>query len=245
MTQYLNLAQLNSTQLRQYRDAVPKAFPSIICESQVIKNNWSRLEKYFPEYQLFLISSEGHLIGFMNMVPFYFDKYLVDLPDNGWDWMFDTGVDGFENHQAPNYLGGLQVIVTGDYQRQGYSKQIIAHAKEVCRDSTLEKVLIPIRPTKKHLQPKMSMTEYMTLIEDQEIYDPWIRTHMKAGAQVIKICNESMTIGGDVHFWERILNREIKSSGEYELAGALSLVKIDVDHNTGVYKEPNIWIKYD
>ena len=245
MNKFLKLNRLNTAQKAQYNDAISKAFPQIILESQVIKKNWPKLENYFPEYQLFLISKNGQLIGFINAIPFQFQDSLNELPENGWDWMFEKGITDFENNIEPNYLGGLQVIVRSEYQKLGYSKQILNHVKNNFRSSNFLNLVIPIRPIKKHEFPKMPMLTYLSLKYKDEIYDPWIRTHLNGGAQLIKICKRSMTMKGNIEFWETMLNRKINKSGKYQLKGALELITIDLENNTGEYVEPNIWIKYN
>lgn len=242
---FINLSQLSATQLSQYNDAIAKAFPQVIGESQIIKAFWNRLEEYFPEFQLFLVSQDDDLIGFINTIPFQYTGSMKGLPESGWDWMFTKGISGFENNQPPNYLGGLQVIVRQKYQKLGYSKQILNYGKQVFKSAKLQKLLIPIRPTKKHGFPKMNMQDYMNLREENEIYDPWIRTHVKGGAEIIKVCENSMSIRGDIKFWERILNTKLVQSGEHHLSGALSPITIDLKNNRGEYIEPNVWIKYD
>lgn len=245
MNSFKNLTELNDEQKIQYGDAISNAFPKIISESKVIKKHWSKLENYFPEYQQFMISTTGQLIGFINVIPFQFGGSLSDLPDTGWDWMFVKGITDHENKISPNYLGGLQVIVRKKYKRQGYSKQILNHAKHIFKSLHLLNLVIPIRPIKKHEFPKMSMSAYLDLKKEHKIYDPWIRTHVDGGAEIIKVCKSSMTMNGDLEYWEKILNKKIHNSGEYPLKGALSLIKIDIENNIGQYIEPNIWLKYD
>lgn len=245
MNNFIALSALSPSQLVHYNDAISKAFPQIISESPVIKRNWSKLERYFPQHQQFLISAEDQLIGFINTVPFHFDKALSKLPDTGWDWMFEKGITDYENSVKPNYLGGLQVIVRQEFQKQGYSKRILNHAKTIFKTLGYDNLLIPIRPTKKHEFPAMAMTSYLNLKEKGEIFDPWIRTHVKGGAEVIKVCKQSMTMKGDVEFWEAMLQRKILQSGKHKLEGALELISIDFENDTGVYREPNVWIKYD
>jgi hypothetical protein len=53
-----------------------------------------------------------------------------------------------------------------------------------------------------------------------------------------------MTMQGNLKFWESMMNQKILKSGSYKLSGALDLVTIDVENDTGAYVEPNIWIKY-
>ena len=232
MKKFINLKELNSLQYGQYKKAVSKAFPQIISESEIIQNYWGRLENYFPEFQLFLVSREGDLVGFINLIPFQFTNSLNELPEGGWDWMLTKGILDFENNELPNFLGGLQVIVRSEYQKLGYSKQILNHSKQVCKSLELQNLIIPIRPTQKHLFPKMSMEAYMNLKNRNEIYDPWIRTHLKSGAQIIKVCNKSMSVNGDIIFWERILNKKLVESGEYILTGALKPITIDAHYSS-------------
>lgn len=245
LSQFVNLNELNTNQLRTYNQAIANAFPKIISESPIIKKYWQKLETLFPEYQHFLISSDNELVGFMNTIPFQFNEALEKLPEDGWDWMFKRGISGFENNKPANYLGGLQVIVRNEYQKLGYSKQIINYCKQFVASSKLSKFLIPIRPTQKHLYPKISMGEYIKIKNGNEIFDPWVRTHLKGGAEIIKICERSMTMKGNINFWERILDIKILKSGEYILDGALRPITIDLRNDYGEYIEPNIWIKYN
>lgn len=244
MNTFINLNDLSDIQVIQYRNAIAKAFPRVIGESQHIKNYWDRLEKYFPKYQQFLIDDADDIIGFMNTVPFHFNDKLSDLPMDGWDWMLAKGISDYDNKIRPLYLGGLQVIVRTEYQGKGYSKEIIKHAKKVIQSYHLQNLVIPIRPTQKHLFPRMPMHMYMKKKKENKIYDPWIRTHVNGGAEIIKVCEHSMLVEGDVPFWELLLGSKVQKSGDYILEGALSPIHIDVENNKGKYVEPNIWIKY-
>jgi len=244
MNKFINLISLNDSQKFQYKDAINKAFPPIIGESQVIKKYWSKLETYYPENQFLLISNKDELIGFINTVPFHFDKELDHLPERGWDWMLSKGIADFENKIEANYLGGLQVIVRKEFQSQGFSRKILNYAKNFIANSNFKNLIIPIRPTQKHKFPELPMSEYLNLKSGNEVFDPWIRTHLKGGAQIIKICEKSMMMAGDIEFWERILEKKIYKTGKYILRGALSLITIDLEKDKGEYIEPNIWIKY-
>lgn len=245
MKHFINLKQLDTKQTDQYREALATAFPPVIRASEVIENYWSRLEKYFPEFQLFLIGEDGNLIGFMNTVPFHFEAPLAELPDDGWDWMFMKGISDFEYEQPANYLGGLQIIVRPVYQRMGYSRQILDYAKANVKRFGMQQVIIPIRPTKKHLYPDIPMPDYLKMRDGEETYDPWIRTHLRGGARIIKVCNTSMSVEGPLQFWEKLFDRPVTQSGEYTLEGALRPVLVDVEKGLGIYEEPNVWIEYD
>ena len=241
---HLTFLDLNKTQIEQYRNAINAAFPEIILRSQVMKSYWSKLEKYFPFTQIFIIGTDDNLIGFMNTVPVFWDKSLNELPDDGWDWMLRSGITDFEEGKQPNTLGGLQIIVTKEHQGKGFSKILITQAKKVVEKIGYKNFIIPIRPTFKHLHPEMKMSDYINLKKDTKIYDPWIRTHLKSGAKIIRICNNSMNISGDIPFWESLLNQKINTSGKYIATGALNPITIDFQKNHGEYREDNIWIAY-
>lgn len=239
-----NLSELNDVQIDQYRNSITSAFPKIIFKSQAIQNYWEKLEKYFPDFQLLLLDENEDLIGSINTIPFFWDRPLSELPDEGWDWMLEKGVHDYENNVTPNLLGGLQVIVRKKYQGEGYSKWLIELGKQRMKEAGFNQLIIPIRPTFKHKHPFMIMEAYMHLKTDGILYDPWIRTHTKSGAQIIKVCTHSMTIKGDLQYWAGILGQEIKHSGPYIVDGGLNPVFIRLEEDEGVYIEENIWICY-
>lgn len=245
MTTFLSFDQLSPEQIEQYRQGVSEAFPDIILASPTSKKYWNRLESYFPQFQRFLLSDTSEIIAFINSIPFYYDQAHENLSDDGWDWMLAKGIHDYEDGIKANYLGGLQIIVRKEYLGMGFSREILRHAKQVFKKVSFQNLLIPIRPTKKFEHPDMSMDAYMQLKADQKVYDPWIRTHVKSGAEIIKICHNSMNIQGDIPFWEDILKQKISSSGNYLPHGALNPIRIDIDQNKGEYREPNIWLKYD
>ncbi|WP_299254107.1 N-acetyltransferase [uncultured Aquimarina sp.] len=244
MTKYLTFSDLDEHLVIEYRKAITMAFPEIILNSQITKKYWSRLEKYFPHTQLFIISEDNNLIGFMNAIPIFWDQSLNELPNEGWDWLLKKGVDDFEKNLTPNSLGGLQIIVTKEYLGKGYSKLLIANGKKVREGLGLKNFIIPIRPIQKYKYPEMKMKDYMSLRENNEIRDPWIRTHLKSGADIIKVCKNSMNVTGDIDFWEGLLKAKINKSGAYKVKGALNLVTINIEDNYGEYREENIWINY-
>ena len=158
--------------------------------------------------------------------------------------MVKKGIYDFETKKKPNALGGLQVIITKAFLGQGFSKVIIAEGKKRIAQFGLSQLIIPIRPTFKHKYPQMEMEEYIGLKKNEQVYDPWIRTHIKGGAKIIKVCKNSMNVKGDLNFWKRLIGKELTSSGMYKVNGALNPVRIDLENQSGEYREENIWIHY-
>ena len=242
---FCDFSQLSTHQKEQYQMAIPLAFPEVLVASQHIKNHWPRLEQYFPETQIFLLDGTDKLIGFMNAIPLRWDKSVSELPQTGWDWMLQKGIEDYENKIKANTLGGLQVIVLKEHQQKGYSKLLLAQGKKLRDSLMLHKLIIPIRPILKSQYPRLPMDKYLALKKDNKIFDPWIRTHLNCGARLSHVCSESMNISGDINFWEAIIKKEKLNSGYHLAPGVLNSVNIQREKDFGVYKEENIWLYYD
>lgn len=235
---------LTEKQIQQYRTYVEAAFPTIINRSHVVLNCWKKVESYFPEYQQILIDNQENIVGMICTLPFFWDQALVDLPDEGWDWLIQKGIEDYENKTSPNFLGGLQIVIPAHHRGKGLSKHFIAKGKTLMHKHGLTHFTLPIRPTYKHRYPDLPMSEYINKQEDGKIYDPWIRTHLNCGAQVIRVCPKSMHVQGDIAFWADLTAQSLSAIGDYRVDGALNLVHIDMEKNIGDYWEDNIWIYY-
>ena len=241
---FKNISQLSEGQILQYRLEVKNAFPEIVRRSPVILKYWKSVEEYFYNYQIYMINESTEIVGFINSIPFYWGGKLDTLPREGWDWMLIKGVEDYEKGIQPNSLGGLQIIVSSNYLGQGYSKVIINKAKQIVAESNFDHFVIPIRPIYKSRYPNMSMSDYIDYRIADKVYDPWIRTHLNSGAEIISVCDRAMHIYGDVKFWESIMGQTIATSGNYIVEGALNPVSIDISEDYGEYFEDNIWISY-
>lgn len=227
-----------------HSEIVREIWPQVMRSSGVARKHWPKLDEYFGEYQLFLVAQNGDVTGFANTIPFFWDQDLNQLPDEGWDWLIQKGISDYEEHLRPNCLGGLQIGVSKKYQRKGYSRRIIEHAKNVAFVNEFRNFVIPIRPVLKSKYPLIELTDYIHWKKDGKTFDPWIRVHLQSGAEIIKKCAKSMAIEKTVEQWEEISGLSILGSGRYIVEGAGSPVDIDVMKNTGVYYDENIWIYY-
>ena len=223
---------------------IESTWSKMILSSTILKKYWQKLYEYFPEYQLILKDGKS-IIGYASLLPFHWDMPLNELPDKGWDWLLEQGVRGFEAALRPNYLGGLLIGVDKAYRGKGLSNLIIGKAKEKLIGENLQSLVIPIRPTWKDQYPETPMEEYSQWKKEGKIFDPWIRTHVSAGAKIIKVCNESMRIEAPIQEWEDWTGKKIEKSGQYPIEGALSLVNFSTVENKGLYAEPNVWIYYE
>ena len=74
--------------------------------------------------------------------------------------------------------------------------------------------------------------------------DSWLRTHVRAGARLVKVAPCAMTITGSIAEWSRWTGMSFERSGEVVVAGALVPVTVSLEHDYAVYVEPNVWMRY-
>lgn len=227
----------------QHWQLVQDTWNPVILASSVLQNNWQKLYDYFSAFQLTL-HHHDQLVAYAVTLPFFWSEPLTALPEEGWDWLLQEGVSNFENGVSPNYLGGLLIGVAPEYRGKQLSKMMIREAKALCKSKSFEALVIPIRPTLKDQHPTTPMESYMEWKKDDKIFDPWIRTHVNSGATIVKVCNRSMTIEGNIAEWEEWTKQKIVHSSTVVIDGLLSPVQFSVEHDNGIYIEPNIWIAY-
>ena len=108
----------------------------------------------------------------------------------------------------------------------------------------LRRLVIPLRPTLKHLYPLTPISRYITWTRDGLPFDPWLRVHVRAGARIVKACERSMTIAGTIAQWEDWTQMSFPETGKYIVPGALLPVEMDCENDSGVYLEPNVWVEH-
>ena len=92
----------------------------------------------------------------------------------------------------------------------------------------------------------MSMAEYLARVEPNgELSDPWIRQHLRQGAELIKVCPLAMTIPGTFEDWKRWTSLDLSTVGATVcVEGGLAPVMVNHVEQTAVYVEPNVWMAY-
>jgi len=220
-------------------------WPKYLLQDRNNLKYWDKLYEVFPLYQFFLLE-ENRVVGSGNCVPLYLTpKEKESLPDEGWDWAIAKAFADFEQELKPNALCALQISVDPAYQGKGVSKYLIDYMKGIAVENNFSDFILPIRPTLKHRYPLQQMDSYMQWINNRGLpYDAWIRSHVRNGATIVKVCNKAMVVEGTVLEWEAWTNLTFQTSGEYILPLALNPMKIDMALNKGIYIEPNVWMRY-
>jgi GNAT superfamily N-acetyltransferase len=234
-----------------YRDMISfvseAVWPEFMLNSPVSYEYWDGLFEKFADYQFALLGKEYQAVaGIANSVPISWQGSVDELPDEGWDWAMIKSAADYDEELQPNMLCGIQISIAPDFQGKGLSKILLREMVTLARLKGLPKVVIPVRPSLKHLYPLTPIDSYIKWMTAEELpYDPWLRVHVRNGGRIIKSCPLAMKIPGTIAQWESWTGMRFFDNGEYIVPGALVPVQIDIEGDLGSYIEPNVWVVHE
>ena len=188
----------------------------------------------------------GKVVARAFSVPFAFNiDGRAELPDGGWDEVIRWAHDDQMTGRVPNALSALEISLLPEARGGGNSLAFLGAMKASAKAHGLAEMFAPVRPNQKHLHPFVSMRDYVdTVGADGFPTDSWLRTHLRAGARIVKIAPYSMTIIGSIADWARWTGMSFDRTGEVSIAGALVPVMISLERDCAVYVEPNVWVQH-
>ena len=202
---------------------------------------FGRLVPDHAPLQFLLCDDEtGQPVARGRSLPMRWDGTLDDLPA-GIDAAGKRAVAG----RDPNVLLALAAEVLPDARGRGLSRRVIAEMVERARRAGLTDVVAPVRPMLKARYPLTPIEEYASWRRGDEPFDPWMRTHTRLGATIVRPAPRSMQISGSVAEWESWTGMRFPETWDYVFPAGLSTVHIDCATDTGEYWEPNIWIIHE
>jgi GNAT superfamily N-acetyltransferase len=203
--------------------------------------NYFELIEYYNEHQIFLLDDNDYPISIVNSLPIS-KLNLNQLPDDGWDWALEQCFNLKKESGQEKNLVALSISVPPHLRNQGIATKMILKLKEHAKQNNFENLIAPVRPSLKQLHPDINMEEYINWKNNKnEIYDPWLRTHIKCGGEIINICKSSMTIIEPINFWKLWVDN-LNEDGTYIIPGGL--VPLQINNGMGIYQEPGIWINH-
>jgi GNAT superfamily N-acetyltransferase len=210
-----------------------RAWPEIVFHDAVSNANWGRLYEERPELQFALVDDDDVVLAEGNSVP------VRGLPP-GWRDALRDGLDEPE----PDRLCAIAILIDPDAQQRGLSRLMLEHMRGLAHARGWE-LVAPVRPTLKHRYPLTPIEHYARWRrEDGLPFDPWLRAHARAGAEVVGVAHDSLVSEGTVAELEEWCGLAFPESGSYVVEGALVPVEIDREHDRGVYSEPNVWMRH-
>lgn len=222
------------------------AFPEFMRHDRVADLYYSSpaLDRYLD---FVLVGLDGaEVVARAFSVPFCLNIAGRDaLPDGGWDevirWAHEDHVLG----RRPNAVSALEISLLPRMRGAGHSRTMLEAMKANARAFGFADLYAPVRPNEKQLQPLVPMSTYAAQLRADGLpADAWLRTHVRIGGRIVKVAPCSMTIVGTVAEWSRWTGMTFDRSGAIAVEGALAPVSISLEHDSGVYVEPNVWVHH-
>ena len=224
-----------------------EAWPTFVQNDAVSLRYFRRLYRAFPAFQ-FALFERSTMVATCNSIPVTWDLDGQTLPSRGWDWALKHGFKLTAAGEAPTTLSALSITVARPYLGKGISSHALRAMKEIAAKHGFNALVAPVRPTLKPRYPLTPMRRYITWTQQDHggtLFDPWLRTHRRAGAHIVGVAPRSMTVSGTVAQWEDWTNgMKFPASGKYVVEGALNPVTADLDEDRITYVEPNVWMHH-
>lgn len=219
-------------------------FPAFIVADKVGDAYLQRVREWFAEYNIMLVNAEGHPAATGWAVPICWDGTVTDLPW-GYSDTLRRAIADCEQSRLRNTLVICGGIVHPMLSRQGIAAALIRTLRDLVPASQLPHVIAPVRPTLKHRYPLTPIDTFARWVRPDGLpLDPWLRTHVRSGGQIIAMAPHSQTMVGTVGQWEEWTKLQFPSTGHYVIPKGLNTLYVDREHDLGTYVEPNVWVQH-
>ncbi len=222
-----------------------KVWPEFMFHDPVAGAYWKHLRLDFASTNFALKDAAGAIVAVGHAAPLRWDKPLDALPDGGWDAVLTQAVEDHRAGREPNVMTALEASVVPDHRGTGVSRRVIGEMRVLAAERGFRTLIAPVRPSMKAQYPLTPMERYVGWKNREGLpFDPWVRTHARMGARIVKVAPESMRIPARVAEWEERTGMSFPESGDYIVPGALVPVQIDRERDVGLYVEPNVWMAH-
>ncbi len=227
--------------------AVPNPWPTFMQQDLIADLWYDQLPIRYPELQLLAVASDQggeQVLARLNAVPFRWTGSDQDLPDRGWDFALGTAFRP-EMPTGATAVSLIEARLDPRFAGRGLGAELLAAGREHVASLGYVDLLAPIRPVAKDREPWTPIAEYVARTRaDGTAFDPWLRTHLRVGGRIAKICPAAMTITAGLADWRAWTSLPFDVSGPTVVPGALNPVQVDVENDHAVYVEPNVWIQH-
>lgn len=225
------------------RAALRGVWPEFIFHDPLADAYIERVGAYFPRYDVLLLA-RGEVVAGGWGVPLCWNATAAALPD-GYDGALARAVEGHENSVGPDTLCIMAAAVKPGHQGTGLAGRALTALRERAAEGGLPRVIAPVRPALKARYPLTPMSQFARWARGDGLHlDPWIRTHQRLGARILRPAPRSMLITGTVAEWEDWAKMAFPQTGRYVVPDALDLVHIDQPADRGTYAETNLWMRH-
>jgi GNAT superfamily N-acetyltransferase len=226
---------------------VESSWPDFMTRDPVANALYWQVAETFPQLCAVATDADDTVVATARALAFALGgEGRGSLPDGGLDrvtvWAFNDKLAS----RAGDTASAVEIMISRACQGTGLSYRMLAALRDAARAAGLTRLLAPVRPNAKHRYPRMPMAEYITMVrEDGLPADPWLRVHVRAGGQILRVAQASMVMVGSLAEWRAWTGLPFEQTGDVIVPEALVPVHCDVEQDHAVYVEPNVWIEHD
>lgn len=230
--------------------AIPSPWPPFMEADLIAELCYDQLPIRYPELQLLAIGQDSageRVLARLNAVPFDWSGRDEDLPDRGWDHALGMAFrpSNSRSNDRPRAVSLIEARIDPALVGRGTSGELLNAARRQVHRLGYRDLLAPIRPVAKGREPMTPFDEYLRRTRDDGTpFDPWLRTHLRIGGRIAKVCPAAMTISAGLTDWRRWTGLPFDVSGPVVVEDALNPVQVSVENGHAVYVEPNVWIHH-
>lgn len=233
-----------------WEDELMSSWPEFMLNDP-ISNLYYDAARFERHYDFMLVAyddnSPKEILARAFSVPFCLGHEFgrTELPDGGWDTVVRWADQDFLLKRTPNVVSALEITIASSAKGQGLSGQMLRAVCNNARRLGFDDLFAPVRPSQKHLEPITLIQDYAyRLREDGLPTDPWLRVHMRAGGEIVKIAPCSMVVANTLESWRSWTGLPFDQSGLCIVPHALVPVHVSIEQNYAVYVEPNVWVHH-
>jgi GNAT superfamily N-acetyltransferase len=212
-------------------------------DSLGLGRHWSALFTTFAAFQLLVCDPLDRVAAAAHSVPVVWDGHDASLPENLAAVMAGAVAARAEG-RAPTAVCALAALVGARYRGQGVSRLLLTSMRALASSRGLASLVAPVRLTLKERYPLAPMERYVRWTRDDEPFDPWVRTHARLGARLVRVIPRALVIEGSVAQWETWTDMAFPDSGPFVVPGALQPVTVDRERDAVRYEDPNVWMHH-
>jgi GNAT superfamily N-acetyltransferase len=169
----------------------------------------------------------------------------AELPARGWDEVIRWGDEDYRAGRKPKAVSALEIMVAPRLHGRGIAQLMLGAMRDNVRRLGVADLYAPLRPTMKEKEPLTPFAEYAARRRADGLpWDPWVRVHVRAGAEIVKIAPVSMVVAGTLAEWSGWTGLPFDRGGPAIVPGALSPVHVSCEQDHAVYVEPNLWVHH-
>jgi GNAT superfamily N-acetyltransferase len=223
-------------------------WPTFMTRDPVSDFYYETVERDHPEHVLVAFDAANPDVPVARAftAPFEFGTAeRASLPDGGWDTVIRWAALDRSLGRSPTHVSALEIAISRDRQGSGLAPVMLQAMRENVHRLGYTELFAPVRPSAKSREPLAPMSEYAFRTRADGLpEDPWLRVHVRAGGEIVRVCPRSMVVSGSLAEWREWTGLPFDRTGDVVVPGALVPAHCSVEHDHAVYVEPNVWVRH-